>query len=233
LLSRDITQWERVETMRRDFVANVSHELKTPLTVLRGEIETLARPGADDAAVRRALCSADALVTLVEALLWFSRAQAPLERGALEIVNLADVVRQQAATVGQHHAGRALEVVGADELLVDGDERLLGRAIANLIDNALKYTAGGAPVVVTVTEREGRAVVEVQDHGPGVADGLRERIFEPFYRGSRERAETPGFGLGLPLCRAVARAHRGDVRVVDSTGGGSRFELTLPMSALA
>jgi two-component system phosphate regulon sensor histidine kinase PhoR len=182
----------------------------------------------DRAAVDRALNAADRLRGLVEALLWFSRAQGRLDDERMEIVNLADVVRAQVAELRARHGAKPVEVRAPDEALVRGDEHLLARAASNLIDNALKYGEGG-PVVVVLDAIGTRAELTVTDLGPGIPDGLRPRIFEPFFRGGRARAETQGFGLGLPLVRAVARAHGGDVRILSTASAGAVFVLELPL----
>jgi two-component system OmpR family sensor kinase len=212
----------------RRFAAEASHELRTPLTVLRGEIESLVQAGIGEA--QEALLSVEELVALVEALLWFSRAQSPFERSALDIVNLADLAREEASRVSAGHPGIRLVVGGPEEILVAADERLLARAVANIVDNAFKYSPSSGSVEIEVDAREGRAVVSVADHGSGVPPDLGERIFEPFFRGGRHRAETQGFGLGLPLARAVARAHGGDVALAESSPQGSRFQLWVPLA---
>jgi two-component system OmpR family sensor kinase len=221
---------ERVDealARERRFAAEASHELRTPLTVLRGEIEALANDQGTQSGAGRALRSVDDLVALVEALLWLSRANTTLDRSRLEVVNLAEMVRDQIRRSEALHPGRVPGAALPDEVLVRADEHLLARAVANLLDNALKYSQ--EPVALALEIQDGMALVRVEDHGPGVLPELRERIFEPFFRGGKERAETPGFGLGLPLARAVARAHGGDI-LLDRTGpSGSRFELSIPL----
>jgi signal transduction histidine kinase len=214
------------ETLARErrFAAEASHELRTPLTVLRGEVELIARgAGHPDQALR----SIDHLGGLVEALLWLSRAQAPLDRSVLGVVNLADLAREQAAAAALF-PGRAVTVDAAEEVLVAADEALLTRAVANLVDNACKYGSSGTAVALSVSEGGGRAVLSVVDRGDDLPAELRELIFEPFFRAGRARASTRGFGLGLPLARSIARAHGGDIVLAASTAGATRFELSLP-----
>jgi signal transduction histidine kinase len=212
----------------RRFAAQASHELRTPLTVLRGELEELAhQPALTRAGVERALRSADALVQLVESLLLFGRAEARFDRRDLEVVNLADVLRRETERLAERLAGRSVALELPDEALVLGDERLLGRTVANLLDNALKYSAPGSALELSLGPADGLIALRVRDHGPGIPRELRERIFEPFFREPRARAGRPGHGLGLPLARAVARAHGGDVTWVEG-GEGASFELRLP-----
>jgi signal transduction histidine kinase len=209
----------------RRFAAEASHELRTPLTVLRGEIELCARGVGQP---EHALRAVDQLAALVEALLWLSRAHAPLDRGAMALVNLADLAREQGGAVASLFEGRQVSVTAPEEVLVAADESLLTRAVANLIDNACKYGAKGEAVEVALATRDGTAVLTVLDRGPGIATEARPLIFEPFFRGGPERAATPGFGLGLPLARAIARVHGGDV-VLALPASPTCFELSLPL----
>jgi signal transduction histidine kinase len=166
---------------------------------------------------------------LGEAVRWLDRAQAPLDPRQLEPVNLADVVRDHVGALTPRYPGRSVTLDAPDELLVAAEERLLGRAVSNLVDNALKYSPEGERVEVRLEGRAGEALVQVADHGTGIPEPLRERVFEPFFRGGHERASTHGFGLGLPLARAAARALGGDVVLSTSSTSGTRFELRLPL----
>jgi signal transduction histidine kinase len=218
---------EQALMMERRFAAEASHELRTPLTVLRAEIEELAGRDGGSGPAARALASVDGLIGLVEALLWLSRSQAPLDAEARALVNVPDLVRDHAGSVAAAYPRHTVEVDAPDELLVQADERLLGRAIANLIDNACKHSRAAGRVAIAVTEVAEDIVVAVSDDGPGVPAELRERIFEPFFRGGAARAETDGFGLGLPLASTVARAHGGTLTLATAPAG-SRFVLRLP-----
>jgi signal transduction histidine kinase len=218
---------EEALAVERRFAAEASHELKTPLTVLRAEVEDLARAEAAGGAAGRALRAVDGLIRLVEALLWLARSQAPLDPAALDVVNLADLAREEAARARATYPGRVIEVDAPDEVLVTAEERLLGRAVANLIDNACKHSPVGTPVRVTVAEQAVTARLAVEDGGPGIPPEQRARVFEPFFRGGQARARE-GFGLGLPLAHTVARALGGRVSL-EPAGAGSRFVLELPV----
>lgn len=222
-----LARTEQALASERRFAAEASHELRTPLTVLRAEIEELARREGPGGPATRALGSVDGLTRLVEALLWLSRSQAPLAPEARALVNMADVVRDQARLAAAAYPQHALAVEAPDELLVQGDEPLLARAVANLVDNACKHSRGGGRVALAVAADGADVVVVVEDDGPGVPPDLRERIFEPFFRGGLSRAQTEGFGLGLPLSSSVARAHGGTLALAP-TATGSRFVLRLP-----
>lgn len=220
---------EALATERR-FAAEASHELRTPLTVLRGELEELVRREPAGPAAR-ALGSVDKLVQLVEALLWLTRSQRPFEAADLAVVNAADLVREQARAIGARYPGRTVDVAAPDEILVRAHEPLLARAVANLIDNALKHSPASAPVSIRASLHGDVVELQVEDGGEGVAPELRDRIFEPFVRGGKARATTEGFGLGLPLAAAVARAHGGSLRMDPGDSPGSRFVLALPALA--
>jgi signal transduction histidine kinase len=213
----------------RRFAAQASHELRTPLTVLRGELEELAHERVPShAGVARALRSADNLVQLVESLLMFGRAEARFDPSELDVVNLADIVRRETSRLGGAMADRRISVDIPDEALVRGDDRLLGRTVSNLVDNALKYTPAGSPLELSLVTTTNALRLRLEDHGPGIPEAMRERIFEPFFRDPAARAGQPGHGLGLALARAVARAHGGDLAWVKTEGTGAAFELWLP-----
>jgi signal transduction histidine kinase len=121
-----------------------------------------------------------------------------------------------------------IEVQADDEVLVEGHATLIQSAIRNLLSNAFKFTREGQRIRAVVSSRDGQGVIVVEDGGPGIPAGDRDRIFDPFFRGPDARAEHEGFGLGLPILRRVARAHGGDVVVLASDLGGARFEFSLP-----
>jgi signal transduction histidine kinase len=213
----------------RRIAAQASHELRTPLTVLRGELEELVEKPAREGA-KRALGAADGLIRLVEALLWLSRSQTPLGADARAVVNLADVVREQATHARTLHGTRRIHVDAPDEVLVSGNEPLLGRAIGNLIDNACKHTPAQGEIRIAVGpagDRGTSARVTVSDDGSGIPVELQARIFEPFFRGGEARATTEGVGLGLPFAHSVARAHGGTLVLIPGDRGAC-FALTVP-----
>jgi two-component system sensor histidine kinase SenX3 len=230
----DVSEVHRIESVRRDFVANVSHELKTPIGALEVLAETLAAE--DDPAVTRPLTErivkeAERLARIVDDLLDLSlietqeaprRSPIPLE---VLVDDAVDQLRPAAAAAGinlQVHPG----VTGA---LVACDRRQVVSAIANLIDNAVKYSESGGPVTVS-TALEGELVeVAVRDAGIGIPSRDLERIFERFYRVDQARSRaTGGTGLGLAIVRHVARAHGGDITVESVEGQGSTFRFVLP-----
>ncbi len=233
-LVRDVTEARRIETVRRDFVANVSHELKTPVGALAVLAETLA--GVDDADVARQLAEriateATRVGAIVDDLLDLGHIESqPARREQVSIPELVDaaVERVEGAAAA---SGHALEVTPCSGHLVC-DRRQMVSAIANLLDNALKYSDPGEPVSLLAREVDGWLTIEVRDHGVGIPSRDLDRIFERFYRVDRARSRTTGgTGLGLAIVRNVAHAHDGDVTVESREGDGSTFRLRVPMLA--
>jgi two-component system phosphate regulon sensor histidine kinase PhoR len=238
----DITQRRRLEVLRRDFVANASHELKTPVAAVRALAETLLTALPEDPEAGRRFAErigreAERLDVLVRDLLDLSR----VERGTLD-VEPVDLVGLAKEVVGGY-ADRAeerrikLRTELQPQASIRGDRAQLGLLLSNLVDNALRYTPAKGTVCVRLDTAESRAVLQVADTGEGIPAGELPRVFERFYRVDKARArQTGGTGLGLAIVRHVAEAHGGTVRVDSELGRGSTFTVTLPLagpSALA
>ena len=232
---RDVSELRRVESVRRDFVANVSHELKTPIGALSLLAETMAV--GDDSPVNSQLADhvqreANRLGRIVDDLLDLSLIEAQ-ERPTREPVPVHVVLHEAAERVrGVADAvGIPLSVAPvATDLVVAGDRSQLVSAVANLLDNAVKYSEPGEPVEVDATVGDGSICISVRDHGIGIPSRDLERIFERFYRVDRARSRaTGGTGLGLSIVRHVAQAHGGDVTVESTEGEGSTFRLRVPL----
>jgi signal transduction histidine kinase len=215
---------QRIETLVRShqsLLANASHELRSPLARLKMALGLLEEAPAAQRARLRAEIDANIaeLDVLVEEVLLASRLDAAHDELAREPVDLLALAAEEAA-----HVGATVE--GAP-LTVGGDERLLRRALRNLLENARRY--GGGEILVSVSpQAAGGTELRVCDRGPGVPEAWRERVFEPFLRlpGHAERAG--GVGLGLALVRQIARRHGGEARCTAREGGGSCFTITLP-----
>jgi signal transduction histidine kinase len=217
-----VGRFEQALAREKQFVAHASHELRTPLTVVRAEIEALANT---DPGLRAALASLCRLESLIDALLWFAKAQTSFNTQEMDVVNLADVLGHQLLEVQRAHASRAISVRLPDEALVRGDEKLLASATANLLDNAIKY-GGEAEIEVSLQRESENLVLRVANDGPRIPQGLRTRLFVPFVRGQHS---VPGFGLGLAFSRAVARAHGGDIVLADGENERTTLLLRLPL----
>jgi two-component system, OmpR family, phosphate regulon sensor histidine kinase PhoR len=232
----DITQRRRLEVLRRDFVANASHELKTPVAALRVLAETLLTALPDDPAAGREFAvridrEAERLDTLVRDLLDLSR----VERGTLD-VEPVDLVGLAKEVVGGY-ADRAeerrirLRTELRPNVAMRGDRAQLGLLLSNLVDNAVRYTPSKGTVRVRLDGGESRAVLQVTDTGEGIPADELPRIFERFYRVDKARArQTGGTGLGLAIVRHVAESHGGTVTVDSELGRGTTFTVTLPVA---
>ena len=236
LISRDITQFERVEAMRRDFVANVSHELRTPLTVVSGFVENLqdmSDLGQDSA--RRALHlmaeQTRRMDNLVADLLTLSRlenVQSPLHEETVDMKELLnEVYRDGELLSGAKHPLR-MEIASAANLLGNRDE--LRSVFSNLLSNAIRYTPEGGAILLRWFERGGQPVFLVQDSGIGIAAQHIPRLTERFYRVDRSRSrETGGTGLGLAIVKHIAMRHQAKLEVLSEEGKGSTFALVFPI----
>lgn len=234
--NRLVSRLEESLRAEQHFTEDAAHELRTPITVLSGELEYALSDASLSDRHRKSLASASEQVRqireLVDALLMLRQAGAERTPGLDELaaVNLGDLVEDVSRELVERNPRRAsdIEVQADDEVLVEGHATLIQSAIRNLLSNAFKFTREGQRIRAVVSSRDGQGVIVVEDGGPGIPAGDRDRIFDPFFRGPDARAEHEGFGLGLPILRRVARAHGGDVVVLASDLGGARFEFSLP-----
>jgi two-component system phosphate regulon sensor histidine kinase PhoR len=234
----DVTRLKRLEAVRRDFVANVSHELKTPVTSIKGFAETLEDGALEDAVTARRFVriiagQADRLNSIIEDLLALSTLEqsgdSPLLQ--LEEADLCDVVAVALDVCGPKAEAKRIELRQEcpGRLFARVSPPLLEQAVVNLIDNAVKYSTEGCAVVVTLEEQGDEVVVSVADEGQGVAREHLPRLFERFYRVDKARSrDMGGTGLGLAIVKHVAQIHGGRVSVESVVGRGSTFRIHLP-----
>jgi signal transduction histidine kinase len=230
----DVTEARRLDAIRRDFVANASHELKTPAASIQAAAETLQHVWQEDpAAVPRFAeqleREAVRLSRIVADLLDLSR----LESGSQleDHVHLDALVREETSRleVAATDAGLTMDVDAATVPAVRGSTRDLSLLVRNLLDNAIRYTKDAGTVVASVSADDGAVVLRVSDTGTGIPSKELGRVFERFYRVDRARSrETGGTGLGLAIVRHVAENHGGTVTVESELGLGSTFEVRLP-----
>jgi two-component system sensor histidine kinase SenX3 len=233
VLVDDRSLQRRTETVRRDFVANISHELKTPIGALGLLAETIRDEPDPEVVARlasRMIAEADRAGRTVDDLLELSRIEFG-DDAELGEVAAAEVIGEAVGRIASaaEHAGVEVVVKVEPGLVLTGDRRQLVSAVFNLLDNAVKYSAAGAAVHVSATRGDGAVELVVSDEGIGIPRRDLDRIFERFYRVDRARSRgTGGTGLGLAIVRHVASNHGGDVSVRSTEGVGSSFTLSLP-----
>jgi signal transduction histidine kinase len=231
LTARDVTEEMRLQRIRSEILELVSHDLRTPLSVVVGYLDLLRRPLSDcerTRAIDAAKRDTGRMADLLEDLLSATRAEELLAPAALLPVSLADVAEEVVASLAATHVSREILVDVRERAVVLGDERRLRQALVNLVTNAFKYSPTDSPVTVRLETDADRVLLSVVDHGPGVPDSERDHVFERFARLERTAKERPGVGLGLYIVRTIAENHGGSARVTATPGGGATFVIDLP-----
>jgi two-component system, OmpR family, sensor histidine kinase ResE len=232
---RDVTAQRRLERARRDLVANVSHELKTPIAALKGFLELLEGDGVSERHRREFLAAMSQetarLERLVEEQLQLARLDAgalPLEREEVDLGELAArVVAPRVPLAAREGIALSARVRPGEPVVVDADPARMEQILLILLDNALRHTPAGGRVEVAVGRDGGEATVAVRDTGEGIAPESQAFVFDRFYRGDASR-EGRSAGLGLAIARGLAAAHRGSIELESAVGEGSTFTLRLP-----
>ncbi len=240
IVLNDISRLKRLENMRRDFVANVSHELKTPITAIKGCVETLtdnAAAGGAEAERFMAMLARHTrrLEAIVEDLLNLSRIEFDAERQniPLEPTAVAGVLRRAVDALAAAAAAKriAIALVCPDGLAAPINAPLLETAVVNLLSNAVKFSGPDTRVEVRAETTQGRLAISVADQGQGIEARHLPRIFERFYRVDQARSRAlGGTGLGLAIVKHIALAHRGSASVASTPGAGSIFTITIPQA---
>ncbi|MEO0372852.1 MAG: ATP-binding protein [Pseudomonadota bacterium] len=243
----DVTHLEQAHQMRRDFVANVSHELRSPLTSLLGFIETLQGPALGDAAASERFLSimadeAGRMERLVHDLLSLSRVEEQMRVRPTDDVNLSDILRSvihAMKTVAKDHDVNLVTDLPDGPIIVPGDADQVQQVVTNLVENAIKYGGQGKQVTLSLstTDRDATirgpaAVIAVHDQGAGIDPTHIPRLTERFYRVDSHRSrEVGGTGLGLAIVKHIIGRHRGRLRIDSELGQGSEFRVVLPLGA--
>jgi len=238
----DVSELANLERVRRDFVANASHELKTPITAIRGLTETmLDDPSMDDETrlrfVERISAQSMRLSVLVTDLLAISRLEADQAEQKHDLIDMQELVKRSVSAAKAACVEKQLELsLDPDDTISDmkamtvGDMQSLSQMVDNLLDNAVKYTPSGGQVSVRLTASDHQIQLQVSDTGIGIDNLARQRIFERFYRVDKARSrDLGGTGLGLSIVKNIAEQHGGAVQLESELGVGSTFTVTLPL----
>ncbi len=236
----DVTQLRRLENMRRDFVANVSHEIKTPLTAIKGFVETLHQGSVDNPEEARRFLGiiqkhVDRLSSIVEDLLALSRIEQEDEGKTvkLEEGNIGNVFRSvmQLCRPKAEEKNITVAIAGDEQISAKFDSSLLEQAMVNLLDNAIKYSEPESVIHLKAWRNGSEIQISVEDQGIGIAKKHLPRLFERFYRVDKARSrKMGGTGLGLAIVKHIAQAHGGNITVDSTLGKGSTFTIHLPIS---
>jgi two-component system phosphate regulon sensor histidine kinase PhoR len=238
LVVHDVTRLRRLETIRQDFVANVSHELKTPITAIKGFAETLADGAAEnkedrDRFIQIILRQSERLHSIVEDLLALAALDAEEENRTAELKpgSIEAVIAAAVQSCARSAAGKGMNLESEVEPIETSmNAPLLEQAVINLLDNAIKYSPAGTAVRVSASRKGDEAVISVTDRGPGIQAVHVPRLFERFYRVDKGRSRNlGGTGLGLAIVKRVALLHGGSVDVKTEPGAGSTFYIRIPI----
>ena len=238
IIFHDITRIKKLENMQKAFAANVSHELKTPLTSIKGFIETLQSfDGKTDPAEYRNFLSiieknVNRMIALINDLLSLSRLER-MQGGDIKLdkVDFKRVIEEAVTVCRNNNPERRdwITVNFSEPIKAPADPLLLEQAVVNLVDNAVKYSPEGTPVRITADGKDGYAVISVTDEGPGISSEHLDKIFNRFYRVDKARSrQTGGTGLGLAIVKHIAQYHEGKIEVRSNVGKGSTFSIHIP-----
>lgn len=233
-LNAMLDQIERLMGGMREVSDNIAHDLRSPLNRIKGRLNEALKGSAEEkeVALRATLEDADAMITTFNALLSIARIESGEGAGSMEAVDLVAIAQEMVELYepAAQDAGFVLELKTAPAPPVRGSRSLISQALANLLDNALKYAAGGTTIRIDVRKgSESRVLLSVLDDGPGIPESDRDSVLKRFVRLEQSRS-TPGSGLGLSLVAAIARAHRGSVTVGDASSNAERRGLKITIA---
>ncbi len=234
-LNRMLSRLESAYTQVSRFSIDAAHEFRTPITIMRGELELVMAQSPLTPDLTRALSNSLEEITrlsaMIDGLLTVSRMESPAGLAVYRTLDLSALAREtlDQLTLLAEEKSLSLQARAPDTVFVTGDRDRLKQVLVNLIDNAIKYTPEGGEVSVSVAAIAERAVVEVRDTGIGIPGDDRDRVFDRFFRVSTDRGER-GTGLGLAIVKSICQAHGGEVSVQSTPGEGSRFRVELPLA---
>jgi len=240
VLLNDITKIRKLERMRVEFVANVSHELCTPLTSIRGFVETLKDGAINDPKKAQHFLEiiekqSNRLNNLIEGILQLSKIESQEVAMDFQLLNLKDLINKTILEFKEKIEQKRHKIkinISPQLPLVKADPEQIEVVFRNLLDNAVKYTPDGGEIYISALEKEGNICVEITDNGIGISAEHLPRIFERFYRADKDRSrKLGGTGLGLAIAKHIVQAHKGTIGVESKPGKGSKFFFTLPKNS--
>jgi len=235
LAARTLKPIREAHERQRRFVADASHEMRTPLTAIKATTENALRPqtSADEqrAALDTIAGASDELTTLTNDLLTLAQSDDGSKPATSQSFDLSVAVSERLLLRDKAQLNSHVRTLFAPDLLVSGNPDEIGRVLDNLVDNAFRYGGGGVHVSIATRSADRQAVLEVQDDGPGISADDQARLFEPFYRVRSDSQAPAGTGLGLAIASAMAKRNRGHLTVDSTPGGGSTFRLWLPLAS--
>lgn len=234
-MNRLLDHWQAAMQRQKRFTGDAAHQLRTPLTVLQGQIDVALRRPRTEAEYRETLLllgtQTAELRELVEALLFLARAGDDSVTSLWETLDVAEFWNEYQLRWKQHPRWADLSFTSDNAGHLQGSRTLLMQLLDNLIGNALKYSSAGTPVLVDTSVRQDKVVWTVQDNGIGISPAEQSQVFEPFFRAAMARQTgAPGTGLGLALSQRIAATHGGTIKLVSQPGEGTRFTVALPLA---
>ncbi len=237
LTGRSLKPIEEAHVREKQFVANVAHDLRTPLTIMNGELEVALQK-------KRAITEYQGVVQstkeevkrlneLVEQLLFLANQDAKNQQIGMDKIDLIDVVSAAFAGFSPKMKRKKIKtelLLPEESIQVTGNATMLRQLFSNLIDNAVKYTYEKGTIAVTVGKKDHTATVSIKDTGIGIEESEQEKIFDRFYRVDTSRSQTKGYGLGLAICRTIVNIHHGHLEVRSKKDAGTMFTVVLPIT---
>jgi two-component system, OmpR family, sensor histidine kinase CiaH len=231
---RSVRRQFRLQRQQQNFVMAVTHELKTPISVSRLNLETLLKYNLDEEKkvklLHMTLQETLRLDTLINNILISSQLDGNSYKVSKEDLNLSDLAKDMVHQFANRYPDRKLQTGIQDEVEFAGDPLLLKLLVSNLLENANKYSPRGKPIEIKLVQHDGEVNLEVNDEGQGIPDEEKKNVFEKFYRiGSEQTRKTQGTGLGLYLCRKIVADHNGTIQLKDNHPQGSKFIVQFPV----
>ncbi len=225
---RSVRRQFQLQQQQQNFVMAVTHELKTPIAVARLNLETMQKHHLEEdkqkKLVQTTLQETMRLDTLINNILISSQLEGNAYRMAMEELDLSQLVKDVVKAFGNRYPDRNLQADIEEEVELKGDAMLLKLLLSNLLENANKYSPNNKPVTLHLSKESNKVLLQINDEGCGIADEEKKQVFQKFYRiGSEQTRKTQGTGLGLYICKRIAKDHGGDIIIRDNPPGGSKF----------